>query len=380
MSIYFWEGLPLFVNGKLAMHEDCCCDDDCIKCLRPSAIPSGTPPSYSAVYHEDSIFYDFGGDWWQREITTDTATGLGLTAGYTETSIAVSGSIQSQYGVTSGEIDETGDPPHDPPWPEIDDPEYDEWDVINPVTDRRWLWWPDTINCSPENVATWDASTNTPALEDGTLDGPSLMCVTKAGTQNLGSGDIEFFEGDHIVYLQFPDDIPLESPPARHHTWARVPADQVTVPEAIWNVTSTGSYLGQVMSRFKAGPVTVTYTVTARNMTYYGFNRWGKLGHGTLEYEYSGFFGDCYDDEWEFVLCSSPDAYWREGTVYEGFYKRQSTRTFTLLSDEYTASIDYYAREYYEEGVIGQPPSAPYELFIDRGFSTGSANWSFNPE
>lgn len=46
----------------------------------------------------------------------------------------------------------------------------------------------------------WDASTNTPTLADGTGDAGMVYEVTTAGTQDLGSGDIEFAVGDWVVY------------------------------------------------------------------------------------------------------------------------------------------------------------------------------------
>lgn len=47
---------------------------------------------------------------------------------------------------------------------------------------------------------TWDASTNTPTLADGTGDAGMVYLVSVAGTQNLGSGAISFAVGDWVVY------------------------------------------------------------------------------------------------------------------------------------------------------------------------------------
>ena len=47
---------------------------------------------------------------------------------------------------------------------------------------------------------TWDASTNTPTLADGTGTTGWTYRVTVAGTQNLGSGNITFTVGDDIIY------------------------------------------------------------------------------------------------------------------------------------------------------------------------------------
>lgn len=46
----------------------------------------------------------------------------------------------------------------------------------------------------------WDASTNTPPLVDGTGTNGSMYYVSVGGTQNLGSGNITFLEGDRIIY------------------------------------------------------------------------------------------------------------------------------------------------------------------------------------
>ena len=51
-----------------------------------------------------------------------------------------------------------------------------------------------------EYKATYDATTNTPILVDGTGDIGDLYRVSVAGTQDLGSGPIDFFVGDRVVY------------------------------------------------------------------------------------------------------------------------------------------------------------------------------------
>lgn len=47
---------------------------------------------------------------------------------------------------------------------------------------------------------TWDASTNTPTLADGSGDVGDYYVVSVAGTQDLGSGDITFALGDEVLY------------------------------------------------------------------------------------------------------------------------------------------------------------------------------------
>lgn len=51
-----------------------------------------------------------------------------------------------------------------------------------------------------EYKGTWNASTNTPTLADGTGDNGDVYLVNVAGSQNLGSGTISFAVGDWVVY------------------------------------------------------------------------------------------------------------------------------------------------------------------------------------
>jgi hypothetical protein len=47
---------------------------------------------------------------------------------------------------------------------------------------------------------TWDASTNTPTIADGTGTAGDYYLVSVAGTQNLGSGSITFAVGNNVIY------------------------------------------------------------------------------------------------------------------------------------------------------------------------------------
>ena len=47
---------------------------------------------------------------------------------------------------------------------------------------------------------TWNASTNTPTLANGTGDAGQIYIVSTAGSQNLGSGSITFAVGDWVIY------------------------------------------------------------------------------------------------------------------------------------------------------------------------------------
>jgi len=49
-------------------------------------------------------------------------------------------------------------------------------------------------------VGTWNASTNTPALANGTGTAGSYYIVNVAGTQNLGAGSVNYAVGDNVIY------------------------------------------------------------------------------------------------------------------------------------------------------------------------------------
>lgn len=51
-----------------------------------------------------------------------------------------------------------------------------------------------------EYQGTWNASTNSPTLIDGTGNNGDVYLVSTGGTQNLGSGSITFSSGDWVVY------------------------------------------------------------------------------------------------------------------------------------------------------------------------------------
>jgi len=55
-------------------------------------------------------------------------------------------------------------------------------------------------NSIMDYLGTWNASTNTPTLADGTGNAGDVYIVSVGGTQNLGSGSITFAAGDWVVY------------------------------------------------------------------------------------------------------------------------------------------------------------------------------------
>lgn len=81
-----------------------------------------------------------------------------------------------------------------------------------------------------EFKGTWDASTNTPTLADGTGDTGDFYVVSVAGTQNLGSGETKFLENDRVIYSE--------------GVWSKLSAGDVrtvnTIQPTDGNITLTG--------------------------------------------------------------------------------------------------------------------------------------------
>ena len=81
-----------------------------------------------------------------------------------------------------------------------------------------------------EFKGTWDASTNTPTLADGTGDTGDFYVVSVAGTQNLGSGETKFLENDRVIYYE--------------GVWVRLSAGSVKTVNSVQptdgNITLTG--------------------------------------------------------------------------------------------------------------------------------------------
>lgn len=55
-------------------------------------------------------------------------------------------------------------------------------------------------NSVMEYQGTWNASTNTPAIVNGTGNAGDVYRVSVAGTQNFGSGSLTFSVGDYVLY------------------------------------------------------------------------------------------------------------------------------------------------------------------------------------
>lgn len=81
-----------------------------------------------------------------------------------------------------------------------------------------------------EFKGTWNASTNTPTLADGTGDTGDFYVVSVAGTQDLGSGEIKFLENDRVIYSDA--------------VWSKLSAGDVrtvnTIQPTDGNITLTG--------------------------------------------------------------------------------------------------------------------------------------------
>lgn len=81
----------------------------------------------------------------------------------------------------------------------------------------------------------WNASTNTPALADGTGTDGDFYIVSVAGTQDLGSGSIDFYVNDRVLY--------------NGSEWERVPSGQVdSVNGATGDVVLTGEDIAESTS------------------------------------------------------------------------------------------------------------------------------------
>lgn len=81
-----------------------------------------------------------------------------------------------------------------------------------------------------EYKGTWDASTNTPSLADGTGTNGDFYVVSVAGTVNFGSRTVTFYVNDRVIY------------DGTTHQWERLPAGEVrSVNGLTGDVTLTAS-------------------------------------------------------------------------------------------------------------------------------------------
>lgn len=88
-----------------------------------------------------------------------------------------------------------------------------------------------------EYKGTWDASTNTPSLADGTGTNGDFYVVSVGGTVNFGSRTVTFYVNDRVIY------------DGTTHQWERLPAGEVrSVNGFTGDVTLTASDVGAATS------------------------------------------------------------------------------------------------------------------------------------
>lgn len=122
---------------------------------------------------------------------------------------------------------------------------------------------------------TWDASTNTPPLSDGTGTAGWYYRVTVGGTQNLGSGNITFNVGDDVYY--------------NGSIWQRVPGQGYTLQPATSSVLG-GVKIGSGVTVQLDGTISVNTNYIPTSHTVYNISN----GTGFLKNNGSGVWS--YDN------------------------------------------------------------------------------------
>lgn len=187
----------------------------------------------------------------------------------------------------------------------------------------------------------WNANTNTPYLHDGTGTKGDFYIVSVAGTQDLGSGSIQFFANDRVIY--------------DGAVWSRLSAGDVKTVNNIQpvngNITLTKSDigLGNVANTADADK-SVCYATSAGNATCFG-----GCTYACAKADFRDYTPSCATNA-TYACCASRDA---EGCLFgtasryacECFVGRdgcianagsaccarcaQRTRVFTLKRDEH---------------------------------------------
>src|SRR5690625_7137170 len=70
-------------------------------------------------------------------------------------------------------------------------------------------------------IGLWDADSNTPAISDGVGEDADFYFASSSATVDLGSGPVEFIEGDIVIYFDgvwSPLPPPHPAPPPHAHT------------------------------------------------------------------------------------------------------------------------------------------------------------------
>jgi plastocyanin len=96
---------------------------------------------------------------------------------------------------------------------------------------------------------TWDASTNTPTLADGSGSAGWQYAVSVGGTRNLGSGSITFVAGDSVIY--------------NGTIWQRIPSSTVAAAGTLTGATLASNVLSSSLTSVGTlTNLTVTNTIT----------------------------------------------------------------------------------------------------------------------
>ena len=96
---------------------------------------------------------------------------------------------------------------------------------------------------------TWDASTNTPTLADGSGTTGWQYAVSVGGTRNLGSGSITFVAGDNVIY--------------NGTIWQRIPASTVAAAGTLTGTTLASNVVSSSLTSVGVlANLSVTNTIT----------------------------------------------------------------------------------------------------------------------
>lgn len=160
----------------------------------------------------------------------------------------------------------------------------------------------------------WNANTNTPYLHDGTGTKGDFYIVSVAGTQDLGSGSIQFFANDRVIY--------------DGAVWNRLSAGDVKTVNNIQpvngNITLTKSDigLGNVANTADADK-SVCYATSAGNATCFG-----GCTYACAKADFRDYTPSCATNA-TYACCASRDA---EGCLF-GTASRYSCTCFVGRDD-----------------------------------------------
>ena len=155
-----------------------------------------------------------------------------------------------------------------------------------------------------ELKGTWNASTNTPTLADGTGTTGDTYIVTVAGTQDLGSGTQTFFVDDRVIY--------------NGSAWQRFASGDVrSVCELLPDTTGNVDLSQQTDMRKIFSPSFLQIALRP------------LLGLSWEEQEFSSYSFRC-------VYCH--DGVWLAGTYQHGLYRSTDGKTWTKITSSHSSS------------------------------------------